>query len=948
MSDEQPIFLDPHDDLNRVTERLAATTTQRVVMIVPQQTEMRSNVFWRLLYARAHGMGKEVTVISADRQMRSIAKVAGFRVADALDSSSPGKARPSRFARSPFESRQARQSRSQGSRASTGLTNNEARSRSVQSIGPGESERRSGEIRANRKSGTLRDRRGMLAGNRPSVPLETAQEPASQHTWSEAESSTSQAEEMLSGQGPEIDDDDRLYEYRIGASQAVPLQPQPQRKSSDEQDQDPYSPDYKFSKEIQNSWRSGLAPQSPPDEMGHQYDNEELSQAGQGYQDDEADSTYHEDRVSEFTVPPSAFDPASSVPGPGMYPEQGTTHQDPFAALEDRSSVSLPEQHAAARVEDIDEGIPDIAQKPDEIPNVHKIEDLGEDIGSVPTQKIPPEMYAGDPEEEQERRHFGSRPRGSRSGGLAYRPPIDFDDQDRLAPGGDRPAGQHIVPVQPVTPGPAPRPTRQSGGLTAARESRGALPPQQRTQRNGTPPAYPPIYQQPGQINRMGAPSGPVAGSTGVQPAQQSKAMAQPAHHGSRVAIIALLILVLLFLAGAGLFYFGTSATVTLTVPSQSISLSGIKLTASTNPQEKTQNSVASQVLSFTASQTGSGTATGTTPHGGAAASGIATFSNNGSKPVHLPTYTTISTTAGPGSVGISFLTTADAVIPAGYNGYPIQIQAKYAGPSGDVGAGKITVIPAESLKAIAAVNGVSVTSLNLSVNNSDAISGGAVTNAPAATQNDIDALKIKLHQQIQTEVKSWLHDQLHAQDQHGTPMPDVLGSAKPLSQEVLTQAPAVGHALSSRTITGTLSVQIKVLVVRTADLQAAAQQQLNAKAMKANPQYTVTTAKAPAQIEKVAPSSSKDGTLLTITLNAKAQTELYIETNKLSDYLAGKTIGQATSDISSGDAVPQGVQNVDIAVTPSFGLMPLRPEHIQIIVLPGLPAPTPNGTPNG
>ncbi len=647
-------------------------------------------------------------------------------------------------------------------------------------------------------------------------------------------------------------------------------------------------------------------------------------------------------------MPPPAFDPASSAPGPGTYPEQGTPRQDPFAALEDRSSVSLPEQHAAAHVEDIDEGIPDIAQKPDELQNVHKIEDLGEDIGSVTTQKIPPEMYAGDPEEDQERRHFGSRPRGSRSGGLSRRQSNDFDDQDRLAPGEDRPSGPYIVPVQPVIPGSPPRPARQSGGLTAARGSSSALPAQQRTQRNGTPPAYEPTYQQPGQTSRMGTPSGQVAASTAAQPAQQGRAIALPARRGSRIAATALLILLLLFLASLGLLYFGTSATVTLTVPSQPISFSGIKLTASTNPQNKTQNPVASQVLSFTASQTGPGTATGTTPHGGAAASGIVTFTNNGSKPVHLSTNTTISTAAGPGSVGTSFVTTVDVVIPANAS-YPIPIQAKNPGASGDVGAGKITVIPADSLMAIAATNGVSVASLNLSVTNPAAVTGGGATNAPAATQNDIDALKLKLHQQIQAEVNSWLHNQLHAQDQHGTLMPDVLGNAKPLPQEVLTQAPAVGQPLSSRTIMGTLTVQVKVLVVRTADLQDAAAKQLDARAMKETPKYTVTTAKAPVQINKVASSSSKDGTLLTITLNAKVQTELYIDKNQLSSYLAGQPVGQAKNSLSGQDAGYPGIQNVEIVVSPSLiNLMPFRPEHIQIIVLPGSQAPTQNGTPNG
>lgn len=147
----------------------------------------------------------------------------------------------------------------------------------------------------------------------------------------------------------------------------------------------------------------------------------------------------------------------------------------------------------------------------------------------------------------------------------------------------------------------------------------------------------------------------------------------------------------------------------------------------------------------------------------------------------------------------------------------------------------------------------------------------------------------------------------------------------------------------------GTLTVEVKVLVVRTADLQAAAGKLLDARAMKLNPQYTLTTAKTPVEVNNVASSSSKDGTSLTITLNAKAQAELYIDKSKLSSYLAGQPVGQAKSSLSGQDAGYPGIQNVDIVVTPSFiNLMPFRPEHIQIIVLPGSPAPTQNGTPNG
>src|SRR5207302_6728407 len=53
----------------------------------------RSHVGWRLLYTRARELGKEVLVISSDRQIRSVVKAAGFKVAESLESTPTGKAR---------------------------------------------------------------------------------------------------------------------------------------------------------------------------------------------------------------------------------------------------------------------------------------------------------------------------------------------------------------------------------------------------------------------------------------------------------------------------------------------------------------------------------------------------------------------------------------------------------------------------------------------------------------------------------------------------------------------------------------------------------------------------------------------------------------------------------------------------------------------------------------
>ena len=86
MADEQIIYLSPEEELTNVRERLERIPTRRIILVVPTQTQLRSHVSWRLLYARARELNKEVLVISSDRQIRSVVKAAGFRVADSLES----------------------------------------------------------------------------------------------------------------------------------------------------------------------------------------------------------------------------------------------------------------------------------------------------------------------------------------------------------------------------------------------------------------------------------------------------------------------------------------------------------------------------------------------------------------------------------------------------------------------------------------------------------------------------------------------------------------------------------------------------------------------------------------------------------------------------------------------------------------------------------------------
>lgn len=86
LPEEQVIYLGPDDQLTDVLERIAGERAQQILLVLSPQTHMRSYVSWRLLHARVRQLGKIVQVISMDRQVRAVAKAAGFRVAHPLES----------------------------------------------------------------------------------------------------------------------------------------------------------------------------------------------------------------------------------------------------------------------------------------------------------------------------------------------------------------------------------------------------------------------------------------------------------------------------------------------------------------------------------------------------------------------------------------------------------------------------------------------------------------------------------------------------------------------------------------------------------------------------------------------------------------------------------------------------------------------------------------------
>src|SRR5437762_11166860 len=95
MADEQIIYLSPDEEITNVRERLSQTQAKRIILVIPPQTLLRSHVRWRLLYTHTQKLGKDVLVITSDRQIRSVVKTVGFKVADSLESSSAAKRRSS-------------------------------------------------------------------------------------------------------------------------------------------------------------------------------------------------------------------------------------------------------------------------------------------------------------------------------------------------------------------------------------------------------------------------------------------------------------------------------------------------------------------------------------------------------------------------------------------------------------------------------------------------------------------------------------------------------------------------------------------------------------------------------------------------------------------------------------------------------------------------------------
>ena len=872
MPDEQIIYLDPNDELTTVREKIEEIRARRITMVVPQQTQLRSNVGWRLLHARARELGKDVQVISPDRQVRAVAKAAGFRVSQSPEGSSSGRTRipPSQAPRTVAERKGMQRQRQLFNRGTTGsqVTRREP---TVPPPTPAPEEL---------PTEIIPPRNTWMQQENPSAFPQEPQEPTSRQNKEENYPPI----EII-----EDDEYDRPFEFRLDEGQAQSVRPHAAHPDEEEQ-QDPYIQDYDMARRIREAAQEGSS-----------------SRPGNAVPDEQEPTSIFPS--SHFSTPPEPV------------------HTNPFEGdIEELSPSLLPEQRGATFSPDVEDIAPDVADIPTE---EHQIEHVVEPLDSedFPVrqwdnefQNRVDESYPAPASDSGIRggRRSGKLPRSYDEEDADFLPPAEqstFTRPNRSAPSGSLSArrtgsrGAQVPPPQPAAP-------QQPAARSVTTR------PVSQTSRSQQPPV------QPRTVTGSRIPAAPPPRRTRQASARRSRA----------ITIAVVVALILLLLIGVGLFYFGTTATVAITVPSKSLSLNSFQLVASTSTQSKFPNSVTSQVLTDHASVPGTGTATGHTSQGNTQASGTVNFTNNGQKLVTVPSNTVLTTNAGAGT--ISFVTAATAVIPPTNSGtpfVPVPVKAQNAGSSGNVGTGTITVVPSASIATIAQASNLSTSQVILSVTNPAPLSGGGATQVPSVTQNDLQALKNSLHAQLQTQIKAWLQKQLHQGDIAGKFFPDVPGSAQPLPQEQLTQTPAAGTALPGKTFSGTLSVTVNVLVVRYNTLVAAAQSQLNAAAQKTGPNPYSLSTQSPLHLSILKSVPSPDGKSITITMSASGTTVLHVDTQAVSAFLAGKTKDQATSAVIAGDAGPRGVEKVVITISPSFlSIMPFRPDHIHIDVIPG------------
>jgi hypothetical protein len=872
MADEQIIYISPEEELTNVRERLERTAARRIILVIPPQTQLRSHVGWRLLHARTREMGKDVVINSSDRQIRAVAKAAGFRVADSLESPTTGKSRPP-------------------SRPGRNVSGGKAPSRPRGLFGRGQSENRPTAQRGATPRGYAPSNDRPLTQLSPQPPQMPQSEAGAKdvNTLRSAplrpptgmDSMISPGEEIASeGGSSTFGSRDNPYgqdfEYRIDTAPSI----QPLSPPFEDEEPDLLIDDFKQAQDIRQAAQMGNAEAAriPPQEgaMGR-------------------------------------------APTPGDL-------DDPLTYREDFQPSSLPEQHGSVPIDELDTDVPDIADVPTSIIVDGEIEDLGDEGDIVDPYASSPRTWSEpvmeEPEDAIDRtstpdegarftapsteppRVYGMRPRTGRSAMVPPPPYEDMEDEDSLLPPEQpiRPAAPSRGGVPPITVGnrpPQPIITPQSrtpSGASAARPT-------------------PAAAKQPPASTRPRIVRPPVTG----RPAPRRRSARGVAFILTTIVVVLLVLGILLILI--------PSADITVTLPSQVFSAAKpLTVTATGTSREDTKlHTVPAQQLIFNKTV---GPLSGTVQVGGQA-TGYVTFTNNGAQQLTIPTNTAVATKS-----GVEFLTQGQFVVAPASTFPAVPITAQNAGTIGNVAAGTITVIPPSSIAAIAQANNIPSSSVSLAVTNPTPTSRGTAGSSSTATNTAINAVKQQLHQQMQAQFTSWLKGQLHAQDVASRATPDLLGSRNPLTEE--TFSPCSPDTNGNFTCSDTLQATVLVVrtadlqTAARAEVNAALASSKQYAGYALIPQSSFTLS----NIRSTTSKDGKTLMVSFTPKGLIGQNLSNSQLDNLRSLLAGRKVDDAKIFLTSGTSGLKGATNPQVTLFPGFvSNIPFWTARIQIHV---------------
>lgn len=965
MASEQIIYLSPEEDVTSVHERLEQVQAQRIVLVVPPQTHLRSLTSWRVLRSYARDLNKEVLVISSDSQIRSVAKEAKFSIANSLEAPSSSKRSESHPSRGLSRITSGWRSQSNRGARNAGRTRQPGPTRGAPS--------------------------SMLPPqNPPRSPLPPAQE---------IDDLSHMQAPNVAGEDEEIEDTTQLGQpsstfggqdtpydpsYDFRPSSPPPLHFVEPETGQDDDDLDPFKHSYE---EAQKLWQAAQPQQEPGNEAGFEHISdtdgmatpsdyhdqliapEEDEQTGYADTDEHMDST----QIFDIHTGNNAW-PTEQTPAPQV------AHEDPFAERDDFRPLPLSEQHGAAILPlhgfDDEEDVTDISQYPTADIKGGEVEDMGD----VDMDELPPflEEQVGEPLPSWEEQQHEPEEKEEEEAPIAYNPPPRMRS-GKLPP--RMPSGK--LPLRPVQMEPveaqasaetalppdeetpdidiAEEPTRVIAprlGLPDATVNPGpnrmppAAPANQRAASGSLSPASrqkePDAMVLPEAGRSQARPSTrqrrPAATTTQRSrrptPASSKRPPVQPRSRSQkkrRVNWVTPLVIAGIFLL-IGIFVFLLpSADVTVVLASKPYSWPVVVTASSTSKQDLTQHTVPVSTRTFTASETKSGTATGTnTTVGTAAASGTVNFTNNGTQSVLLPTGLTVST-----ANNVLFATAAQVLVPPGST-LPVPVQAQTAGASGNVAAGSITVIPASSITQIEQIKDNNGVTVKLSVTNPQATTGGggASKQETTVTSKDVSTLQASITAQFATELQAWITQQ--SQQQHS-----VLAKPVPADQlskyETVKATPAAGQVASNGTFSETVSLSLPVQFVSQSDLQAQASAQYTqlSSASKAPSGFTKPPAgyalvpgQQPQLEPKTCTSGSKTSTANASTLcfTASAPVALPISAQQVQKLITGKSVKVVQQNLASSKNGLPGIASAKVSISPGFWpWMPFLAQRINV-----------------